>query len=144
MLTKELEAAIDNDDMLPVVYINCRKYPFCDSILYGSKTYETRTRNTLGCLVGKNCLFVETGTGKYAKTRFYATIDYMIKVDSKEQFEQYRKDCDILPGSEFDWKPETKVKYLYHLADITGEDEYPYVSTKELRHGRTWAEMWYA
>lgn len=142
MLTKEIEKAIDNGDMIPVVYINCRKHPFCDSILYGFKRYETRTRNTLGCLVGKNCLFVETGTGKYAKTRFYATIDSVIRIDSKEQFEQYRNECGIFPDSEYDWKPETKVKYLYHLTDITGEDEYEISFSKERRHGRVWAEYW--
>lgn len=144
MLTKEIEKAIDNGDMIPVVYINCREHPFCDSILRGCKTFETRTRNTLGCLVGKKCLFVETGTGKHAKTRFYATIDSVIRIDSKEQFEQYRNECGIVPGSDYDWKPETKTKYLYHLTDITGEDEYEISFSKEHRHGRVWAEYWTA
>ena len=144
MLTKEIENAIDNGDMIPVVFINCRKHPFCDSILYGFKTFETRTRNTLGCLVGKNCLFCETGTKKQPVSRFYATIDYVIRVDSKEQFEQYRKQCDIMPGSDYDWNNDTKVKYLYHLTDITGEDEYHMTFSKEHRHGRTWAEYWTA
>ena len=144
MLTKKLEAAINNGDMLPVVYINCRRNPFCDYILNGFKLYETRTRNMLGCLIGKRCLFCETGTGKYPKTRFYATIDSVIRIDSKEQFEQYRKECCIRTGSDYDWTPETKCKYLYHLSDIIGEDEYPISFSKEHRHGRVWAEYWLA
>ena len=142
MLTKEIETAIDNGEMTPVIFINCKSHPFCDSILYGFKKYETRTRDMLGCLVGKTCLFCETGTGKHPKTRFYATIDKVIKVESKEQFEQYRKECDIFPESKYDWQPGTKVKYLYHLTRITGEDEYEISFSKEHRHGRTWAEYW--
>ena len=141
MLSTEKMKAIENDDILPVVFINCRKYPFCDSILNGFKKYETRTRNTLHDLVGKTCLFCETGHGK-PKTRFYARIDYVTRIDSAEVFEQYRNDCDIIPGSEFDWKPGTSCKYLYHPSDITGEDAYPITFSKEQRHGRTWAEYW--
>ena len=141
MLKPELEKAIDDGMMMPVVFINCRKHPFCDSILYGFKKYETRTRNMLGDLVGKTCMFCETGHG-LPKSRFYARIDSVIRIDSAEEFEKYRMDCGIFPGSDFDWKPETKHKYLYHLTDIGGEDEYEFDFSPEHRHGRTWAEYW--
>lgn len=131
-----------DENFLPVVFINCRKHPFCDAILYGFKKYETRTKNTLGMLVGKTCLFCETGNGK-TKMRFYARIDSVIRVDSKEEFEKYRNDCDILPGSDYDWSEKTTVKYLYHLSDIIWEDEYEVDFPSELRHGRTWAEKWF-
>lgn len=131
-----------DENFLPIVFINCRNHPFCDAILYGFKKYETRTKNTLGLLVGKTCLFCETGNGK-TKTRFYARIDSVTRIDSKEEFERYRNDCDILPGSEFDWNEKTTVKYLYRLSDIVGEDEYKIEIPSELRHGRTWADGWY-
>ncbi len=137
-----VKLCLADENFLPVVYINCRRYPFCDSILYGTKKYETRTKNTLRLLVGKTCLFCETGNGK-PRTRFYACIDSVVKVTSKEQFEKYRNDCDILPGSDFDWNDKTTVKYLYHLSDIVGEDEYEIEIPSELRHGRTWAEKWF-
>lgn len=131
-----------DENFLPVVFINCHNHPFCDAILYGFKKYETRTKNTLRLLVGKTCLFCETGNGK-PRTRFYARIDSVVKVTSKEKFEKYRNDCDILPGSDYDWNEKTTVKYLYHLSDIVGEDEYEIEIPSELRHGRTWAEKWF-
>lgn len=137
-----LSLCLADENFLPVVFINCSKEPFCDAIRYGFKRYETRTKNTLRLLVGKTCLFCETGNGK-PKTKFYARIDSVVRVDSKEEFEKYRKDCDILPGSQYDWNEKTTVKYLYHLSDIIGEDEYEIEIPSELRHGRTWADGWY-
>ena len=141
MLTAEKMNAIENGDILPVVFINCRDYDYCTSIQYGFKKYETCTRNTLHCLVGKTCLFCETGHG-LPKTRFYARIDSVTRIDSKEEFERYRTACDIMNGEKYDWKPETKHKYLYHLSEITVEDEYRITFSNEQRHGRTWAEYW--
>lgn len=141
MFTDEMTKSYENGEMIPVVWINCHEYPFCDSILDGFKIYETRTRNTLCDLVGKTCLFCETGNGKPV-TRFYARIDSVTRIDSAEDFEKYRNGCDILPGTRYDWTPGTRHKYLYHLTDITGEDRYNLSESCLIRHGISWAEYY--
>ena len=49
---------------MPVVFINCKLYPFIDLILSCIKVYETRNKNTLKQLAGKRVLLCETGHGE--------------------------------------------------------------------------------
>lgn len=123
--------------MLPIVFINCREYPFVYAIKCGLKLYETRTRNTLKSLIGKRVLIAETGHGKPV-VKCLATIDSVIRVDRYRDWIKYRKSCCIKPGSVFDWKHGTKCKCLYLLTDVQPVPEF--TPPESVRHGRTWME----
>lgn len=60
--------------MSKVVFINCQELPFIDWIIARKKTRETRTRNTLGRLIGERVYLAETGKGK-PLVRCVATIE---------------------------------------------------------------------
>ena len=123
--------------MVPIVFINCRQYPFIDEIIQGSKQYETRTRNTLAGLLGKKVLLAETGNGK-SIVKCSAVIRTYIKVTSAEQFEQMRTRTQIDKGSAYDWTEGTQVKYLYELANVRSFGSF--VPKEGKRHGRVWME----
>ena len=103
-------------ESLPVLFINCSVFPFVTWILSGLKVYETRNRNTLKCLLGKQVYLCETGK-KQKIVRCKATISGIIPVSSKQYYEKFRKECCILPGSTYDFIPGKK-KHLYLLTDI--------------------------
>ena len=128
--------------MIPALFINCRKQKFIDQIMALDKEYETRTRNTLKSLMethlGERILLAETGNGQ-PLVRCSAVIDHIIAVYTPEQWEKYRKLAQIPVGSEYDWKPETTVKWLYHLSDVQPVD--PFRLTEGVRHGRVWMEV---
>lgn len=128
--------------MIPVLFINCQAEPFVDEIISRLKPYETRTRNTLKSLLswafGERILIAETGSGT-PLIRCSAVIDHCIAVYTREQWEQYREQACIPVGSKYDWKPDTKVKYLYHLTDVRPVK--PLRLPRDCkRHGRVWAE----
>jgi len=125
-------------NVIPVVFVNCSVFPFIAWIIALSKVFETRNRNTLKTLIGKRVLLAETGKGKPI-VKCFATIDYVTRIDNKSQYNRYRKQCRIVPGSTYDWiKGKTKYKYLYHLTDIQSVPEF--VPQEVIRHGRTWME----
>lgn len=123
--------------MIPIVFINCRQYPFLNEIIQGRKIYETRTRNTLTGLLGKKVLLAETGHGKPI-VKCSATISTLLTVTSARQFEKYRTSTRIEEGSEYDWTDETRIKYLYKLENVRSFDEF--VPENGKRHGRVWME----
>ena len=128
--------------MTPVIFINCSREPFVNWIMDGLKQYETRTRNTLKSLLtwalGERVLIAETGHGAPV-VRCSAVIDRYVAVYTREQWEEYLQYTWVPVGSEYDWKPDTKVKYLYHLTDVKPVD--PFELPKSCRrHGRVWAE----
>ena len=128
--------------MTPVIFINCSREPFVNWIMDGLKQYETRTRNTLKSLLtwalGERILIAETGHGDPV-IRCSAIIDEVIAVYTHEQWEEYLQFTWIPVGSEYDWKPNTKVKWLYHLKDV--QPVKPFLLPRSCRrHGRVWAE----
>lgn len=123
--------------MLPIIFINCRKRPFLDQILLGDKRYETRTRNMLGRFLGERVLLAETGNGRPV-VRCSAVITEVHAVYTQECWEKFRSSARIPKGSEYDWKPETKVKWLYKLDGVVAC--YPFTPPESIRHGRVWME----
>ena len=128
--------------MTPVLFINCSRIPFVNWIMDGLKQYETRTRNTLKSLLswalGERILIAETGNGE-PTVRCSAVIDSIIAVYTREQWEEYLQYTWIPVGSDYDWKPSTKVKWIYHLTDVKYVE--PFILPRSCRrHGRVWAE----
>ena len=128
--------------MTPVIFINCQGHPFVDDIIAGRKTYETRTRNTLKSLLqfalGECVLIAETGHGDPV-VRCSAVIDHFGAVYTEDRWNDLRKVHAVPVGSEYDWNPDTKVKWLYHLTDV--KTLAPFRLPKDCpRHGRVWAE----
>ena len=80
--------------MIPVIFINCSDQPYVDAIMNGTKTYETRTRNTLKALLcwalGERVLIAETGKGAPV-VRCSAVIDHFGSVYTEERWDSLRK-----------------------------------------------------
>lgn len=125
--------------MTPVIFINCHAEPFVDDIMSYLKQYETRTRNTLGRFLGERVLLAETGHGR-PLVKCSAVIDEVISVTTEEAWNKYLELTWIPVGSRYDWTPETKVKWLYHLSDV--KPVVPFRLGSDCpRHGRVWAEL---
>ena len=124
--------------MTPVIFINCKTEPFVNDIMCYLKEYETRNRNTLGRFIGERVLLAETGHGT-PLVKCSAVIDQIISVTTEEGWNAYAEATWIPYGSKYDWKPDTKVKWLYHLTDIRPVDPLRLPSSCR-RHGRVWAE----
>lgn len=123
--------------MIPVVFVNCRRQPFVSDIAARRKLIETRTRNTLRAVAGRRVYIAETGNGSPV-VRCSAMIGHPVPVRSMEGWEQYRELACIPAGSQYDWKPETVVKWLYPLYNV--EPIAPFVPPEDVRHGRVWME----
>ena len=123
--------------MIPVVFINCSKYPFLVWIMEGLKIYETRTRNTLKQLVGQTVYLAETGRGKPV-IKCYAKITEVYEVRTRKEYNSLRALTRIVRGSDYDWKRETKVKYFYKLENVQPVPEF--IPPEGIRHGRVWME----
>lgn len=124
---------------IPVIFINCTVEPYVDDIKSGLKRYETRTRNTLGRFLGERVLLAETGHGR-PLVKCFATIDKVISVTDKKTWDEYLGDTWIPVGSEHDWQPDTKVKWLYHMTEVWPIAEPFRLPQSARRHGRVWAE----
>lgn len=124
---------------MKVIFINTRSAPYISLIGSLRKPYETRTRDTLRSCVGERVLLAETGKGKPIVC-LSAIIDHVIIAETKAVWDSLRSLHCVPVGSRHDWKPETKRKYLYHLAIV--EKVAPFVlPDSAIRHGRTWAEI---
>jgi len=124
--------------MLPIIFINCDIEEFVDDIIGYLKQYETRNRNTLGRFLGEPVLLAETRHGRKPLVKAYAVIDQIISVSTKEQWDEYLEQTWVPVGSKYDWKPDTKVKWLYHLKDVIPVT--PFTPNEGRRHGRVWME----
>ena len=126
--------------MIPVIFVNCSDRAYVDSIMTGTKKYETRTKNTLKNLLswslGQRVLIAETGHGA-PLVRCSAIIDSIIEVFSEDAWLPYIMDADIANGGKYDWKPDTKKKVLYHLTSVLPVK--PFIPEGK-RHGRVWME----
>lgn len=125
-----------------ILYINCKLFPFVSWILAGLKLYETRSRNTLKSLVGKTVYIAETGKHKRPLIRCKAFISDCIMIESKTIYNAFRKETRIEKGSCYDWKADTKRKYLYRLSSVERVKEF-YIpeDCTIIRHGRVFAEI---
>lgn len=124
--------------MIPVVFINCSRIPFLTYIMLYMKKYETRTRNTLRSLVGKQVILAETGHRRKPVARCLVTIGDPLTVSSLSAWLTIRHDTCIPLGSKYDWKPETRKKYLYPLLNM--KPITPFTVPEGIRHGRVWME----
>ena len=123
--------------MTPIVFINCKDFPFIDQIISGKKIWETRNRNTLGRLVGKRVLFAETGKGKPV-VRCEAEICAPIRIDNPDVWDELRDATCVPAGSKYDWKPETKEKVIYFVRKVKKVRKH--IPKDGIRHGRVWME----
>ena len=129
--------------MIPVLFINCVRERFVDWIIGGLKQYETRTKNMLKSFletyIGKRILIAEAGRGD-PLVRCSAVIDQVIAVYDQATWDDYLEQTWIPVGSKYDWKPSTKVKYLYHLKDVHPVAKPFRLPRSCRRHGYVWAE----
>jgi len=123
-----------------VIYINCAKQPFVARIMARAKLFETRNRNTLGRFIGERVLIAESGRHGRPLVRCSAVISEIISVRTPEEWNRYRPDFGIDQGSSFDWKPDTRVKWLYRLTDVRMFLPFR-LPADVVRHGRTWCEL---
>lgn len=123
--------------MLPIVFVNCARFPFVSQIMAGEKLYETRNRDTLASLVGHRVLIAETGRGKPV-VRCSARIAVSFSLDNRLAFDLFRHYTRVPEHSEYDWKESTKVKYLYELVSVRPVT--PFIPAEGKRHGRVWME----
>lgn len=123
--------------MIPIVFINCKDVPFVDLIISENKIFETRNRDTLGGLVGRRIYLAETGHGKPV-VKCVAEIFKPTVVREKEWFQWFRESTCIPCGSKYDWKDDTKCKYLYPIGYVERVD--PFIPKEGKRHGRVWME----
>lgn len=123
--------------MIPIIFVNTRRYPFVDKIIGLEKVYETRNRNTLGALIGRRVLIAETGHGKPI-VRCSAVIKDRIVVCDPNSWEIMRRYTQVPAGEEHDWNANTKIKHLYWLTGVVACQ--PFIPPEGKRHGRVWME----
>ena len=124
--------------MIPVVFINCSRLPFIDWIMSRLKLDETRTRNMLRAVVGQRVYLAETGKGQ-PLCRCTAVIGEPVPIRSRAAWERLRSEHRVPAGSQYDWQPETTVKYLYPISDV--RPCFPFTPPEDVRHGRVWMEF---
>lgn len=122
--------------MIPVIFINCKQYPFVQQIINGNKIYETRNIDTLGRFIGDRVLLAETGNGSPV-VKCVATISESIAVYTANEWRAYITKEDVPTGSGYDWNQDTRKKVLYRLTDVCPVA--PFIPEGK-RHGRTWME----
>ena len=122
--------------MIPVIFINCKEYPFVEWILSGTKQYETRNVNTLGRFIDERVLLAETGSGRPI-VKGSAVISEVIEVYTANEWRAHITREDVPSGSTYDWNQDTRKKVLYKLTDIKRIS--PFIPEGP-RHGRTWME----
>ena len=126
------------NDNLPIVFINCDLFPFVSWIAKRKKIFETRNRNTLKSLIGQRVYIAETGKCKRPVVRCIATLKSVSIIDNFAEYDKLRNKTMIETGSAYDWKPETRRKYLYKLSSV--ETVSAFIPADGIRHGFTWME----
>lgn len=109
--------------------------PYADKIVDGEKTIETRSRNTLGKLVGHPVVIIATARGKKPACIGFAWITAAYK-GTAESLDRLRGDTLIPVGSEYD----TGSRWCY-LMDSPHRFKNPVpVPAHAIYHGRSWCE----
>ena len=122
----------------PVVFINCDIFPFIDQIISGEKVFETRNKNTLGRFVGQWVYLAETRKGRPPVVKCIVFIDDCMDCRLEKIWDILRSETMVPVGSKYDWTNETRVKWLYSIADAVPVS--PFIPSGR-RHGRVWMEM---
>lgn len=123
--------------MIPVIGINSSSAPFMSDIGARRKTLETRSKNTLGCFIGQRVYLAETMRGGYT-AMYSAVIRSARRVETAEEWEALRPLHRVPAGNRYDWKPETRCKWVYELSGIRRLR--PFRVPEGRRHGRVWME----
>lgn len=123
---------------MKVVWINSSSAPFLDDICLRRKPFETRTRNMLGSLVGERVVFAESARGARL-ARCSGVIRSVRTVTSWDEWDALRPLHRVPADSKYDWKPDTKIKYLYEISNIRVLRPFR-IPKGIINHGRTWAE----
>lgn len=97
------------------IFINCKDTDFIARILCGSKTLETRNKNTLKAFVGERVALIETGRGRQI-LRGYATISASEKL-GYEDFRFYDRFHAVPYGSKYYCKRNGH-KWAYSLINV--------------------------
>ena len=120
--------------MIPVVGINSSSAPFMADIGAGRKRIETRNRNMLGGIVGRRVILAETKQGGYL-AMYSVVIRSARPVTSREEWDRLRPLHMVPEGSKYDWKPYTRVKWVYEITALRRLK--PFMVPEGVRHGRT-------
>lgn len=123
--------------MIPVVGINSASAPFMADIGARLKLLETRSRRMLHRFVGQRVILAETKQGGYLAL-YSAVISAEIRIASPEQWEALRSLHRVPSGNQYDWKPETRVKYAYQITALRRLR--PFMVPEGARHGYVWME----
>ena len=102
------------------------------------KRFETRNRDMLGFLVGQRVILAESKNGK-RQARYSVVIRSVTEVRSREQWDALRPLHRVPVGNMYDWKPGTKVKYLYELSGLRRLR--PFTVPEGVPRGRTGTEI---
>jgi len=128
---------MNQGNTVPVVWINSSSAPFLADIGALLKRYETRSRNMLGALAYQRVILAESKSGK--RLALYSVVIRSVRVvRSREEWDALRPVHRVPVGNPYDWKPETKVKYLYELSSLRRLR--PFRVPDGVKHGRTWEE----
>lgn len=120
------------------IYINDSEAKFTQLIFDGVKKYETRTRNTLHGLNGKDVAIIRTGKGP-AQIVGYCRLNNGPVCRSIKEFDAYRAKCQC-NGTSYNWFMDTKVKYLYRVDCVRKCIPHP-LPEGTIRHGYSWVEF---
>lgn len=121
-----------------VVWINSSSAPFLDDICARLKPFETRSKDMLGSLIGQRVVLAESARGKHL-ARCSVVIRSVRAVYSREEWDALRPLHRVPVGNKYDWKPGTRVKYLYELTDLRRLR--PFRIMEYIPHGRSFAEF---
>ena len=121
-----------------VVWINSSSAPFMDDIGALLKRLETRNRDMLGFLVGQRVILAESKNGQRL-ARYSVVIRSARQVFSRDEWDALRPLHRVPVGNQYDWKPGTKVKYLYELSDLRRIR--PFRVPEGIPRGRTGTEI---
>lgn len=124
--------------MPKVVWINSSSAPFLDDIYNRLKPFETRSRNMLGRLVGQRIILAESSNGQRL-ARCSVVIQGVRKVTTREEWDALRPLHRVPVGSDYDWKPWTRAKYLYKMTNLRRLRPFR-IPTEGVSHGRSWFE----
>ena len=120
--------------MINVIGINSSTAPYMRWIGSREKRLETRGKNMLAGFVGQRVILAETKQGGYL-AMYSAVIRSARPVTTWEEWDRLRSLHMVPEGSRYDWKPYTRIKWVYEITAIRRLK--PFKVPEGVRHGRT-------